>query len=1476
MAVIPGSVRVAGFIAPTDSTDTYAVHDDAYGRGGWRTVANITERNTISADRRKLGMAVRVLNDGYGSQKNYTLLSGLENADWEEDLIGNRSIDSDTTYYVDGDNGNDSYTGLSWIQAKKTFSFLYSKDGYAIPREVNAIVTIKTRGTILSKDTTRHTMIDGLYGSGTFIIDGETRDAVIGLVPTGWDNTIANVEYHSYLDVSTATWNADEYRGMFIQFTSPATDIMYPILSNTTTRIETVNLPDLTGTETFKIVELLTNLRGACVSNPSALINYLDPEGNVFTTSHCSIPFYIKKIKCVQDDFLSYRCRFSIGTSVTKSYSFSEDDFMVTGSAIYNCCITNLSFNCGAGRVNNCFFGNIKADVYISLDNYYESTVVSLSGTVIRNLTGEYNRTLTSIFEKIYINYSRIKGGESGLGSNFGANSYVCFDVLFEDCSAAINLSSGNLINFGYLKFKNNIVGISLIGTKVYNYLYEDVDHFFAHGSGNTHDIVIATEPTIVSYTFTDLNNKVPISNAKTGAAIIYGSGVGDLLEASVEYDNSVSNLDSYSYQGAIDILALRSIESDITYYVDGDNGSDAYAGLSWAAAKKTLSFLYSGDDDALPREINATATIKFRGTILSKDTSQHTVIDKFYGNGTLILEGQPTDVITNITPTGWQDGSVVDYHSYLDVSGAGWTVDAYKSNFIQFTTSPATETLYPIMNNTSSRLESSDLPTVTSSTRFKIVSVPKFRASTVADPITLVDYSSGNFTGEMLSIVGNQCTVKVYNCTVVERPPVLSAPIRYQGEMSGEAIDWDYSDPSSAPPSRMKFSAVVCNGLTYSSGGNSKFDYCLLLSGGGLYADGASKMDVGGCCFGGSSLSDSGLSAVSGSYVDVVGSRFSFCNVAISSSADGNLIFRLGWNNYFNDCANAIAPCGSSIGYDGRNWNFGMTPIRFKNCLECLNIINNKVVIRTGYQVFDALSGCTDEIVTSNYGGHKTTFTFADVTAGRSIANASSGGFVQYSAIDNKYLPYGRPEYDNTTSGLDAYFYQDAIDLLAASSGGSAKTIFSDTLVPLTDAYDFMLTETVAATDEAIVYLFESTPTVGVGYVIIDFYSDSARTQKVHEVSIDLADSESWISSESFGIQTDTTGTIYGTIHCSELDPGSTIDISLYANSISPTTTPVPMPGPYGNGIEDNGFGDPQIALATGSGLEFSSSKLRIKSDVTAPAKVSIGVSGASVTGVVNLTTDQAIAGQKTFDSMGLIPMDSYGSPIGGSWEEGIEVLDAYGVKWRRFQNTWELSDVVTEYPEVIAGTTLAYGETELFKIPVTGDVGQCLWLRVWARNSSGTAEMQIPFRARIYETSDVRGREMVWQGLGLARQTYLTSSLPASQTYLEVNSNNIIDVDELICVYESDNRFEIGRCSARPTGQISISEALVDSSTWNTNTLAIPVTEWWNIPWINRDGNASNQKHILLQIRHDGLSTDPSLVFYVQVLAQSRGIIK
>lgn len=84
MAAIPGSVRVGGFIAPTDSTDTYAVTDDAYGRGGYRAVADAAARDAITADRRKAGMLVRTNDNG----KIWTLVGGILNANWSEVSFG--------------------------------------------------------------------------------------------------------------------------------------------------------------------------------------------------------------------------------------------------------------------------------------------------------------------------------------------------------------------------------------------------------------------------------------------------------------------------------------------------------------------------------------------------------------------------------------------------------------------------------------------------------------------------------------------------------------------------------------------------------------------------------------------------------------------------------------------------------------------------------------------------------------------------------------------------------------------------------------------------------------------------------------------------------------------------------------------------------------------------------------------------------------------------------------------------------------------------------------------------------------------------------------------------------------------------------------------------------------------------------------------------------------------------------------------
>jgi len=78
MALIPGSVRIGGFIAPSDSVDEYAVTDEKYNRGGYRSVSNLAERDTITAGRRSIGMVVYVISE----KETYQLESGTLNENW--------------------------------------------------------------------------------------------------------------------------------------------------------------------------------------------------------------------------------------------------------------------------------------------------------------------------------------------------------------------------------------------------------------------------------------------------------------------------------------------------------------------------------------------------------------------------------------------------------------------------------------------------------------------------------------------------------------------------------------------------------------------------------------------------------------------------------------------------------------------------------------------------------------------------------------------------------------------------------------------------------------------------------------------------------------------------------------------------------------------------------------------------------------------------------------------------------------------------------------------------------------------------------------------------------------------------------------------------------------------------------------------------------------------------------------------------
>jgi hypothetical protein len=61
---IPSTVPVSNPLAPTSELDTFATHNEHWGLGGYRSVADATQRDAITHQRRKAGMLVQTLDDG--------------------------------------------------------------------------------------------------------------------------------------------------------------------------------------------------------------------------------------------------------------------------------------------------------------------------------------------------------------------------------------------------------------------------------------------------------------------------------------------------------------------------------------------------------------------------------------------------------------------------------------------------------------------------------------------------------------------------------------------------------------------------------------------------------------------------------------------------------------------------------------------------------------------------------------------------------------------------------------------------------------------------------------------------------------------------------------------------------------------------------------------------------------------------------------------------------------------------------------------------------------------------------------------------------------------------------------------------------------------------------------------------------------------------------------------------------------------
>lgn len=112
MAKIPGSIPVAGPIAPTDVSDTHGTHYSNFGVGGVHHAATLAERDAIPAERREEGMLCTVADaNGGGVPCTFQLVGGKSNACWQAFATGSGGGGAPGAPGKDGKDGVDGKDG---------------------------------------------------------------------------------------------------------------------------------------------------------------------------------------------------------------------------------------------------------------------------------------------------------------------------------------------------------------------------------------------------------------------------------------------------------------------------------------------------------------------------------------------------------------------------------------------------------------------------------------------------------------------------------------------------------------------------------------------------------------------------------------------------------------------------------------------------------------------------------------------------------------------------------------------------------------------------------------------------------------------------------------------------------------------------------------------------------------------------------------------------------------------------------------------------------------------------------------------------------------------------------------------------------------------------------------------------------------------------------------------------------------------
>jgi hypothetical protein len=487
-------------------------------------VADSLERDAITDDRRKEGMWVKVLSEN----KVYTLSGGITNGDWVEQTMGGSAIDVDTTYYVDGTAGDDGNDGLTWGTAKKTFGFLIPGATDALPREINAVLTINFRNDIRARNADGHLYLKAFYGTGRISLVG-VLTAVETFTATAYQNDIATRGSRIWIQDPAKAWTPEQWRRHFVGLAPGSAQ--YPVYSNDETTLYMALHTGLAGTPVGTIYaapELLEELE----SDPGVKYDFGEWPSIYFGARQCGVPVSIENL------WLDEAASWTDSANFLNCYKV--DLTRISATSLISSNIVGINHY-------GCYY-NLSNYGYV-LDGYSSSSFWNCAFHSLDDTGWGYNS-----YDHAYATLYRTTFSRQlfGVYMTHGGTILSQEGVYFADCDVGIDFYDSilELVHPGGVapqtRFDTCTTGIHGQGAIVL------LDTVSLLGWDVGTEILFGTDD---EGTFAELAAKT--LKGRAGLDVVYTNLDFD-IEVPNEYDNAVSGLSARNYQNALDELAAR------------------------------------------------------------------------------------------------------------------------------------------------------------------------------------------------------------------------------------------------------------------------------------------------------------------------------------------------------------------------------------------------------------------------------------------------------------------------------------------------------------------------------------------------------------------------------------------------------------------------------------------------------------------------------------------------------------------------------------------------------------------------------------------------------------------------------------------------------------------------------------------------------------------------------------------------------